>query len=170
MDSVERINDEFEVGFDPVFEDRWHRVEVIGRFVMGGFVLLAFLGFLGRGPFSHHSQAAPDGSLSVDYEPVARYGTATQVTLHLRPLSGESRVDVWINAKFVEPLGLQRILPRPLREQAGYGGMELSFAIPPGERDALVRLVAEPATVGPVTLTAHLGDHEGLRWTQFIVP
>jgi hypothetical protein len=164
------VNDELEVGFDQRFERGWALAERIGRLLMIAFVAAALGGFLGRGPFSHRTTSQPGSSLSVDYEPVARVQTATQITFHIDNDTAASTARLFIDTRLVEPMGLQRILPQPLAEQTAGGGLVLTLAVPAGTRDAHVRLIVQPAGIGIVHLSAHLQDRPALHWTQIIVP
>lgn len=164
---------ELEVGYDAAFEKRWGWAATVCRLAMAAYVMAALSGFFGHGPFSHATaHAAGVGSPSVDYEPVARYGTPTTLTFHLanRTPGGPVAVTVSMDFKVVQPLGLQRVIPRPASTAATPGGgVSLTFDVPAGRPDALVQFVAQPSTVGPVHLSARVGDAE-LSWTQFIVP
>ena len=119
--------------------------------------------------FSHESQTAPSGA-SADYEPVARYDTPTQVTLHLHPAPGQATVAVRIDTGFVEPMGLATVQPLPVSSASHQGGIAMVFAVQPGKGDTLVRLNLKPTVVGPVSLSATVGDAAPLQWTQVILP
>jgi hypothetical protein len=175
---AERINDEFEVGYSEPFERRWRRAELIGHAVMALFVLAGIAGLLGQGPLSHHSKVTPNGMLRVDFEPVARYDTGTQVTFHLsgsntpqaQGSAGDTRtVRLFVSSSAVEPLGLQRVVPQPLATEAVDGGIVFSFAVPPGRNSGLVRLMLKPAAVGPVRVDAYAGN-DAISWTQVVLP
>ncbi len=116
------VNDgEFEVGYDAAFEKRFTRVALVCRLIMVAFVAAALGGFLGHGPFSHATTRAGGGEPSVDYEPVARYGTPTTVTFHVANPSPEpQKLTISMDFKVVQPLGLERENPRPVsyRRQA----------------------------------------------------
>jgi hypothetical protein len=171
MRDVTAVNDEFEVGYDAEFEEGWHRVVLGGRVVMVLFVLAALAGLMGRGPFSHHTVSSPSGALSVDLEPVARYGTPTQVTIHVRPPAGAHTVQIGLSTSVLEPLGLHAILPQPDPEQPGErGGLLINVPIPPNETEALIRLQEDPTVIGPVPITIRFVGGETLRTTQFIMP
>jgi hypothetical protein len=170
MRGASPVNDEFEVGYNAEFEQSWFRFMQVGRVFMVLFVLAALAGLLGRGPFSHHTLRAPGGSLSVDLEPVARYGTPTQITVHLRPAPGDSKVRLAISSSLIEPLGLRQIIPRPLPQEASLGGMILTVSVVPGESEHLVRFQEQPAVVGPVPITIAVEGGESLHLTQFIMP
>lgn len=164
------VNDELEVGFNLAFERRWWRAEFIGRLVMLAFIAAGLAGLMGRGPYSHHTLQTRAHDFAVDFEPVARNGTSTQVTLHLTAPRSARPVTVTINSAFVEPMGLGQIIPRPSSQTAGHAEIAMTFNLPPGEPDALVRFILTPSAVGPVELSAHQDDREGLRWTQFVLP
>lgn len=169
MQQVELVNDEFEVGFNSRFERRWYRAELAGRVVMLLVVGAALCGLLGNGPFSHRTQMATDGSIAVDYEPVARHSTSTQITVHLHPPAGAATVDLLLSHRFVEPMGLLRTEPRAIREQTDGGGLRLTFGVAPGESQ-LVRIIAEPNQVGDIALTAQMAGGDQVAWSQFILP
>ena len=166
---ADRVNDELEVGFDERFEKRFHRLELAGRTFLVLFVLFALSGLLGRGPFSHETRAA-EGRAAVDYEPVARYDTPTQVTLHLRPAPGQQAMRVVIATSFVEPMGLQTVQPLPVSSATDKDGIAMVFALQPADGDSLVRLHLKPTVVGSIALSARVGDDPPLQWSQVVLP
>src|SRR3569833_3388571 len=146
---LDAIDDELEVGFDQTFERKWRRLELASHAIMALFVLAALLGLFGRGPLSHRTQMSANGRLSLDYEPLVRWGTSTQVTVHLstpdvRPATGEGafqKIWVSVNNAVVEPLGLQLLIPQLYATNAIVGCTMYEFSVPPGQDDALVRCV-----------------------------
>lgn len=167
---ADRVNDELEVGFDERFERRFHWAELAGRLFLVMVVALALSGLLGRGPFSHEVMRAPGGGASVDYEPVARYDTPTQVTLHVHPAPGQQTSTLSIDTDFIEPMGLRTVQPTPLASATDQGGITMTFAVRPGRADTLVRLQLRPSVVGPVRLRATVDNAAPLTWTQVILP
>jgi hypothetical protein len=176
---LDAIDDELEVGFDQTFERKWRRLELASHAIMALFVLAALLGLFGRGPLSHRTHMSANGRLSLDYEPLVRWGTSTQVTVHLstpdvRPAADEGafqKIWVSVNNAVVEPLGLQQVIPQPDATKAIDGGTMYEFAVPPGQDDALVRFVLKPSAVGLVH--ADVGDDSGansLSWSQLVLP
>ncbi len=165
------VNDEFEVGYNSAFERRWRVVEITGRAVMGLVVLAGLSGLLGRGPLSHHTVATAGGAIRVDFEPVARWDTPTQVTLHLvPPPDGAATMQVRLSPSFAEPLGMQKIWPRPLAEAPDHRGLSLTLAVPRAPGEFLVRLDLLPTAVGPVGAFAETDAGGHLGWTQVILP
>ena len=121
-------------------------------------IAAALFGFLGRGPFSHRT-ITDNARLAVDYEPVARYGATTQITLHLHAAAADEQ-QVVLSSTFVEPFGLSQILPRPVSEIPNGGGLTLKFATPAEPDDAEIRFQVSPSDVGPVHLSVRLGGGE----------
>ncbi|MCQ8279434.1 hypothetical protein NFI95_13390 [Acetobacteraceae bacterium KSS8] len=167
IEGAGRINDELEVGFDRGFERRWHLAEIGGRLVMVGVVGAALLGLLGSGPLSHATQVDPSGRLSVDYEPVARFGTQTQVTRHVRDARGATET-VHLGRSFGEPLALVSVLPTPVAEIARADGIDLVFATRPGG-DAMMRLMETSSAVGRVPVSLSV-DGAIVRISQTVLP
>lgn len=170
IQGADPVNDEFEVGFDQRFEQSWSRAEQIGRVVMVLFVIAGLAGLLGRGPFSHERVQSAGSGLMVDFEPVARSQTGTQVTLHVANPGESPTVKIYIGSNAVEPMGLQRIIPQPVSTQTVQDGLTMVVAVPPGTQDAEIRLMLMPVSLGPNQLIAQVGGYDPIRWTQFVVP
>lgn len=170
MQGADRVNDELEVGFDARFERRWLWAQRVGTVVMIAFVGSALAGLMGRGPYSHDSLAPADAGMAVDFEPVARAQTPTQITFHIRNLSDASEMRLFVSTTVVEPMGLTRVIPQPLASSPVQGGLELTFPVQAGERDGHVRLVVQPSGVGPIELTARLEGRAPVTWTQTVMP
>lgn len=177
---ADRVNDELEVGYDQTFEARWTIAQRIGLAVMVSFLLVCLSGLLGRGPYSHRTATSQDGSLHVDYEPVAREGTPTQITFRLaNPGAMPTPVSLFVSGTLVEPLGLGRTVPETTAAMVGSKGLVLRFVLAPQQADAKIRLDTMPASAGLVRPRAWLGAdssadppdrrHE-VRWTQVVLP
>ena len=166
---ADTVNDELEVGYDAGFERWWVRAEIAGRVVMAGVVAAGLAGLLGRGPFSHRTTATASGAIGVDYEPVARYGTETQVTLHVDTSRlPPGPMTVHLTTVLVEPMGLHEILPQPAAEQPEHDGVAVTIPHD-GEQDSYVRLFLKPSTVGRKHLTATI-EGETIAWSQLVLP
>jgi hypothetical protein len=171
MRGADPVNDEFEVGYNARFEGRWYLAELVGRVVMAAFVGVALSGLLGRGPFSHATNVSADGGLAVDFEPVARFATPTQITLHVRNENDTPReVAVFLQSRIVEPMGYSRSVPRPIGALVSHDGMTLRYAVAPHQTDARIRIEAQPSGIGPVHLSADAGPGARVGWTQVVVP
>jgi hypothetical protein len=170
------VNDELEVGFNSSFEARWHRYELAGRLVLAVVVGAGLAGFLGSGPFSHQRDRPKSGSISaIDYEPIARFGTPTQITFHIKPGTGAAvpqghSVELTLSTSFIEPFGLQETQPAALQASASRGAVELTMLTHDTGQDALVRVTGKPSQVGPIKLTARIGDEAPVTITQFVLP
>ena len=170
LQGADRVNGEFEVGYDERFEHRWLLAERAGRVFMILFVAAGLAGLLGRGPLSHRTSTVVGADLAVDYEPITRVQTDTQITLHVRNDSADPTLRIMVSTQLVEPMGLQRILPQPVAEQTEGRGMALTFVVPPGTKDGHIRFMVQPAGIGPVPLTAQLAGHPAVHWTQLALP
>ena len=177
---ADRVSDYLEVGYDQEFERRWTVAQRVGLVVMGGFLLVCLSGLLGRGPYSHRTANAPDGSLHVDYEPAAREGTPTQITLRLaNPGDAPLPVSLFVSGTLVEPLGLAHTVPETTATMVGSKGLVLRFTVAPRQADAKIRLDAMPAAAGIVQSEAWTGAdattdlpdrRHRVRWIQVVLP
>ncbi len=177
---ADRVNDDLEVGYDEEFEARWTIAQRIGLVVMVSFLVVCLSGLLGRGPFSHRTATAPDGSMHVDYEPAAREGTPTQITFRMaNPGDAPMPVSVFVSGSLVEPLGLGHTVPETTAAMVGSKGLVLRFTLAPQQADAKIRLDAMPASAGIVRSEAWLGAdattdqpdrRHRVHWTQVVLP
>ncbi|WP_158742459.1 hypothetical protein [Acidisphaera sp. L21] len=170
MQGADRVNEELEVGFDQRFERLWRRAEQVGRWIMVLFVAAGIAGFLGRGPYSHETAKSIGTGLTVDFEPVTRSQAGTQVTFNLDNASASSTIDIFVGTNIVEPMGLQRIEPQPLQTRLVDGGMVMTIPVAPGTRDAKLRLMLQPMSLGPNELVAQREGYAAQRWTLFVLP
>ncbi len=170
MQGADRVNDEFEVGYNENFERNWERAEIVGRVVMVAVVAAGLAGFFGRGPYSHQTKHTAESALTVDFEPIARSQAPTQVTFHIDNPTDAPTLDLFIGTNTVEPMGLQRVEPEPVAAKAVQDGLTLTLAIPPGTHNSEVRLMLEPAVIGDNELIAQLAGHAPIRWSQFLMP
>jgi hypothetical protein len=147
------VNEEFEVGFNQKFESHWYRAEQIGRVIMVLFAAVSALGLLGRGPFSHETVRSLTGAITVDYEPIARHGTSTVVTVHVkRPQEPGRPIELRVNQQMIEPMGYQRSIPIAESSRVSNDGMRLTFSSLPESPEVLVRFELSPSAVGMVPL------------------
>ncbi len=170
MRGADTVNDEFEVGFNQTFESHWYRAEQVGRVIMVLFVLAAGLGLMGRGPFSHASVQSTGGALAVDYEPVARHGTTTTISVHIRkPQDAGHTIELRVNQQIIEPMGFQRAIPLANSSSVSDGGMRLTFNEPANQSDVLVRFEVMPNAVGFIPLRVSDGT-DSINWSVLVVP
>ncbi len=177
---ADRVDDYLEVGYDQQFEERWVVAQTIGLVVMVLFLLVCLSGLLGRGPVSHRTAHAPDGSLHVDYEPVAREGTPTQITLRVaNPDDAPMPVSLFVSGKMVEPLGLARTVPETTATMVGSKGLVFRFTLAPRQSDAKIRMAAMPVAPGIVDCEAWTGAdatadqpdrRHRVQWIQVVLP
>lgn len=164
------INGELEVAADARFEARWRWVEMAGRIIMVLAVIGGISGALGAGPLDHARAgvpSTPEGA--VDYEPVGRFGTTTQVTVHLPPALHDGTQDLVIGSNFIEPFGLHQMFPQPVRQAATDGGIRLTVPVA-ASHDNLIRLYGKPAQIGPITLTVQIAGEPQLRFREVVLP
>jgi hypothetical protein len=171
--AADKVNDELDVGYDEKFENRWRQVELASHGFMLLFILAALAGLLGRGPLSHRTQRSINGLFSIDFEPLVRFGTSAQITVHLppsrQPAGDPMSTRLFLSSTIVEPLGIQQIIPRPSRAEAADGGAFYAFENASEAGGAMIRVVIKPSSVGPVHIEARLGG-DRLSWTQWVLP
>ena len=134
------------------------------------FVLAAGLGFLGRGPFSHATTQSASGALSVNYEPIARHGTSTTITLHIKkPEDFPHPIELRVSQQMIEPMGYEHTIPAANNSSLSEHGMRLTFNEAANQPDVLVRFELAPNAIGFVPL--HISDGtDTINWSVLVVP
>ena len=146
MQGAERVNDEFEVGFNQTF-----RIPLVpggrGRPRRHGPVHASRQpsALWAAGPSAIRRPNPPTAALVVDYEPIARHGTSTTITVHIKkPQDATHPVELSLNQQMIEPMGFQRSIPLANTSSVTDKGMRLSFIQPPDQHDVLVRFQLMP--------------------------
>ena len=170
MQGADKVNGELEVGFDEKFESRWGRIERRGYIVLAVLTAVGLSGLLGRGPLSHRTDHSAASGLSVDFEPITRSQSGTQVTFHFDNPSDADTIDLFLGSHLIEPMGLHQFLPAPVRTRTVTDGLVATIAVPPHGRDEKFRIMLMPLALGPQHLRAQLAGRAPLRWTQFVMP
>lgn len=182
---ADAVNGELEVGYNEQFESRWHATQIVGLICMVVFLSACAAGVFGRGVFSHRSKASADGSLHVDYEPVAREGTGTQVTFHVSNMRDKAvPVVIYVSSHAAEPLGLDHTLPLAQSAVISDHGLLFRFMIGAHQADSKIRFATMPTAFGVAHVRAwrvadtSLADSQDptpdpaatVEWSQVIVP
>jgi hypothetical protein len=69
-----------------------------------------------------------DGSVDIQYERIARFGTPSVLTLTFGPdVVHDGRVRFWASDDLVKRLGNQRVIPQPAESVLSDGGIEYTF-------------------------------------------
>ena len=93
-----------------------------------------------------------------------------QVTFNLDNLTQSPTVDIFVGSNIVEPMGLQSVQPQPIQTRLVEGGMIMTVAVPPGTRDAKLRLMLQPMSLGFNELVTQRAGYSTQHWTQFVLP
>ncbi len=160
-----------QVGFDANFENRWSRIQRIGRVLMLLFVLAGLGGLFGRGPLSRTIAMRPDAQLQVTYEWTARYQTPSviEVVIERRAIQ-TGLVRLRISGDILDKLRLQQVSPQPWLTQILPADNTLVFRTDPTQASAKVRLVIQPSRIGRIHGSIGLDDRPAVEFDQFIWP
>src|SRR5690242_19053882 len=128
-DSVSKVNDDMAVGSDLDFQRRWHKTERVVWLLLALFLVLSLAGAFGRGPIASATAEANDGSFSVKYERIQRFGTPSVITVQFQQGAiRDGRIQLWVSESLVKPLGNQRVVPQPWNFTIGSGGILYTFS------------------------------------------
>src|SRR5690348_10507214 len=146
---ISSLDDELEAGSDMVFERRWWRFERVTWAAMLLLVLAGAAGVFGRGPLTRTTATAPDASLTVEHDRVARYRTPTVLDLRLAlpPDRPAEPVRIHLSAALLGALRVDNVAPRPLSWSPDGAGGTLAFDVAPGLREARVGIGLQPSGV-----------------------
>ena len=168
-DSVPKINDEVAVGEDLNFQRRWWRFERCVWILFTVLVLLDVLGVFGRGPVAKAHAEAPDGSMKIDYERVARFSTPSILTVDFGNRAiRDGKVKLWVSESIVKKLGAQRIVPQPAESVIGNSGILYTFLASEGK--ATVEFALTSTSPGTAELQMQVQGGSLIKLKIFIVP
>lgn len=146
-------------------------LERAGWLVIGGLLLIAWLGGLGSGLLTSRRAQSTDGLLELRYHAVERAKSPAQIELWLTSLPpGEEPVQVSISERLADAVQIEQIVPHPDRTLRDGNRLLLAF-----RRDALsppakieCRLRFEEA--GLVSYEIGIAGAEPIRIQQWVLP
>lgn len=159
-------------GEDISYQRREWVAQRIGWSAMALLVVAALLGLLGSmGPLASAYTAAPDESVGVSYMRFERHHAPARLVVGVAPESVEGgEVRLWLDADYVESLGLQSIVPEP--ESVELGAERITYVFPVSEGNGLMEIIFQYEHDGFWHQDARLGlvDGASLEFYQFIFP
>lgn len=147
---------------DLAFERRWHRVQRVGRALVGIALLAAIAGVFGTGPLAHATASA--GSVQVDYDRFLRTTQSTHIQISSGSGGGPPRVT--IDQGYLSALDLSDVSPQPDSETARGTRLVLSYQ---GSLPAQIQIGLTPKTIGVHTAAIEVGA-TAVRFRQVVWP
>jgi hypothetical protein len=137
---------------DVRFEQRWHRVQRVGRALLVLALVAAVVGVFGTGPLASATAEGPGGRFSVDYDRFVRTTQSTALRISSRGAPGPATVA--IAQSFLEATSLSDVSPQPDSETARGGRVVLSYQ---GSLPDQVELQLAPEDIGVHRATVWVG-------------
>lgn len=168
-DTVAKVNNDVAVGSDLAFQRRWWKFEIGVWTAFTILIVLALIGFLGRGPWAHKQVRTADGSLQLQYERVARFGTASVLTIKPGPDAARGgRLQLWASGDLIQSLGAQRVEPQPTESTLTGGGVLYTF--PVGAWPWTIQISLQPRSPGVQRVYLRVPGHEQAELHIFVMP
>lgn len=147
------------------------RMQRVGWVAIAAVILAALSGLFGSGPLSRTSAVDPRSRAWLEYDRFGRQMTPATLRLHLEPGSAAGgRVRVWIDSVYLEDILIQKITPRPDREEVGPGRSYYLFTITTPDRPTVVTFHLQPERFGVLSGRVGVDDGTPLRFRQLIYP
>jgi hypothetical protein len=145
---------------DMRFQNVFWAVERVFWALLAVVPLIALTGIFAHGALSDKTAAAPNSSLSLEYERFQRQSVVTRFVVRI-PASRSDEIWLRLSPSFQRTYEIQSMQPEPARSTAGTEGLDLFFHAPKtGELVALiwgtprqfgmVKLQAEADSGGPI--------------------
>lgn len=168
-DTVSKVNDEVAVGSDPDFQRKWERWESKVWIILLIFTIASFAGLFGRGPLAKATKAAPDRSITVNYERFQRFGTPSVLDVSFDSSAiQDGKCQLWANDALTKPLGAQRVIPQPASSEVRHGGILYTFEA--GRVPVSVEFQTQPSAIGNTHLTLQVPGRPALSLNVFVYP
>lgn len=167
---MERHGD-LDIRHDLDFHRRLFRVQRIGWAVLTLFILAALLGLIGaEGPLN--SGAADNDELRLEFERFPHQESPTKIEVTLRePARRGERVELWVDATYLNAVNLEQVSPQPEEVIAGQGHFRYVFKTArPGDTFSVAMLFT-PKSAGRLRGELRAGENGApLRFRQFVYP
>ena len=159
-----------EIEQDLEFERRAWIIERVGWILMLLVVIAALLGLFGHGVLGYRSATAPNGSVTVEYEAVARKGGSTGLDISVRAPRHADAVVVLIADSYLRHVDVESITPEPSVVTGSGDAVRFEFPVAPGTDELLVRLQLRPDALGSIEGSVETPDGPPVRFSQFVLP
>lgn len=132
-------------------------------------VIAALLGCFGRGWVAKGKVQAPDGSMTLQYERIARYSTPSMMTVQFGPGTVHNgQTALWADENLVKGMGLQRVMPQPAGSLLAPDGT--IFAFPSIGQQPSIQLSLEPPTPGVKHVKLRVPGYQEIDATIVVMP
>ncbi len=161
-----------DLGFqqDLAFQFRCWRLQRVGWVLLTLVLCGALIGLFGHGMLADATIHDASGRVRVDYERFLRYDRLTRITLSISGLPRTSdTIRVQFHDRYLQDVTLQNIVPTPAKTTRIADGIALEFFVN-SDDPAILQFSASFQTIGPVTGLIRIGDHEWVRFTQYVYP
>jgi hypothetical protein len=156
---------------DLAYQQREWLFERCGWIFMTVVVCAAMAGLLGRGPLSHTTRTAEDGTLRIEFDRFLHLHDPTVLVVRApRGSEGKSHVRLWIDQEYLDAIEIRRLSPEPQRIEIAAGGQAFLFPVDDSEAAATVVLHAEPNAIGALRGKIGLQGRPPLTLDQFVLP
>lgn len=157
-----------ELNEDRRFQERFWRAERIAWIVLAAIVVIALLGFTGRGgPFAQTMARTPEGA--VEYPRITRWAAADQVVVTFG--GGGDQGVLAIDRSFSKVFAIDSIQPQPMASVATAEGQRLTFRLEPATapRTATLHVRAVRPAI-PLRTQLRIGDGPPATLTTLVLP
>ena len=125
------------------FEQRWHRVQRVGRALLLAGLAAAVLGIFGTGPLASATATAPGGTFSVGYDRFLRTTQSTDLQVSARAPHGPATVAV--AQSYLDTTPITAVSPQPDSQTARGDRVVLTWQ---GSLPDQIELQVAPQTIG----------------------
>jgi hypothetical protein len=151
---------------DQRFHEREWRAGTVTWFLLLALIVATLLGAFGDGWLSRARAGDPESALSVEYERIARFGSAQRLVVHARP-GPDGMVRLRMGPSLVDAFHVVRITPEPAAAALAADGLDYRF--PSQGTGQPIVFDLESTRTWFVAITVQT-DEAALRCAQFIFP
>lgn len=164
--------DEFADRDYPLREDmhlqrRLWRMQRVGWWLLGVFMLLSLLGVFSSGVLSKTRLQNASGDVAVEYERFERRGARSRLILQVQADGKETVLE--LDGNFLDSFDIESIHPQPETSVSHGNGIRWHFA-PGVDGWTTVHVTLTPEGLGRARTTLSVPGKEPVRITQFIYP
>ncbi len=135
------------------------RVQQIGRWGIGLFLVAALAGVFGDGPAASARVVSGGARFEVRYDRLIRRGAATRWTVQADVPAGQREVTIHFDSVFVDHFLIQHVWPEPARVEGATAGLVYIFASPRGADRLSATFDLEPQSAGFNSMTVTIDGH-----------
>lgn len=152
-------------------EHQFRKVQTVGWWLLGLFLLSSALGLFGNSPISIHEVQSRNGKLTVKYDTFSRDEGNEEIDIMVRGIdTKDGKFRLLVDESYIRSFEVEQIVPRPEHIETLGDKVAFDFLVGKDVKNIRISMDVRPRVVGVEKGKVMTEDGESAELWQFIYP